>query len=85
VSVPIVALPIVAKLAKRSWKLAIRALKKFANWPLVVVVPVKVDDAAVMPLVTFREVAVAFATVMLPPLIVPEVKRFVVVAFWARR
>jgi len=45
-----------------------------------VTVPEYVELAAVMPLVTFRDVAVAFTTVVLPPEIVPDVKRLVVVA-----
>ena len=53
-----------------------KAAKMFANdakRPLVVVVPDTVELAAEMPLVIAIEVAVAFVTLRLPPVMVPEV------------
>ena len=75
VSVPTVALPIVASDAVSDWNIDVRKLANDANSPPVVVVPMNVDDAAVIPLVTLSAVAVALVSEVAPVTV-----RFVVVA-----
>ena len=55
--------------SKSAWKIDANCAAR----PLVVEVPLIVDDPAVIPFVTLSDVAVAFATFKLPPVIVPDV------------